>query len=278
MSISESELITHLKKLPPLPAPLQEVLRFLNDPQSNWAKIGKVMLKDPVLTGRVLQIANSSFYGLHRQVKDIEIACSVLGAETLRGLVYTLILLSKFRHGQDDSLIDYNLLWRNSLAVACLVKKIARQTRQDPTTAFTIGLFHSLDLIIQDYFFRDVLITRFEKYRTENSLPNDEKIHYLIDTEYWWLSAVLLEHWQFPESIVSVFRSSPDTSVPKMKVVVLASNMILRNLDAAEKIPDDILVQVTTLFKESELSDVDFQECVYDSQALCREMASWMFS
>ena len=278
MSISESELITHLKKLPPLPAPLQEVLRFLNDPQSNWAKIGKVMLKDPVLTGRVLQIANSSFYGLHRQVKDIEIACSVLGAETLRGLVYTLILLSKFRHGQDDRLKDYNLLWRNSLAVDCLVKKIERQTRQDPTTAFTIGLFHSLDLIIQDYFFRDVLITRFEKYRTENSLPNDEKIHYLIDTEYWWLSAVLLEHWQFPESIVSVFRSSPDTSVPKMKVVVLASNMILRNLDAAEKIPDDILVQVTTLFKESELSDVDFQECVYDSQALCREMASWMFS
>jgi HD-like signal output (HDOD) protein len=278
MSITESELITHLKKLPPLPAPLQQVLSFLNDPQSNWAKIGKVMLKDPVLTGRVLQIANSSFYGLHRQVKDIEIACSVLGAETLRSLVYTLILLSKFRHGQKGSLIDYDLLWRNSLAVACLVKKIARQSRQDPTTAFTIGLFHSLDLIIQDYFFSNVLVARFEKYRIENSLPSDVKIHSMIDTEYWWLSSVLLEHWQFPEPIVSAFRNTPDTPIPKMKVIVLASNMILRNLDSTEKILDHILFEVTTLFEESELSGVDFQECVYDSQKLYQEMSSWMFS
>jgi len=277
MSITEADLIMHLKKLPPLPAPLQQVLSFLNDPQSNWAKIGKVMLKDPVLTGRVLQIANSSFYGLHRQVKDIEIACSVLGAETLRGLVYTLILLSKFRHGQENSLIDYDALWRNSLRVACLVKKIARQSRQDPTTAFTIGLFHSLDLIIQDYFFADVLKVRIEKYRVENSLPDNLKMYCMIDSDYWWLSAVLLEHWQFPEPIVSVFRSAPATSPPKMKIVVLTSNIILRGLENSENIPDRVLAQAHQLFAESGLGAVDFQECVYDSEKLYTEMAGWMF-
>jgi HD-like signal output (HDOD) protein len=277
MSITETELIIHLKKLPPLPAPLQQVLSFLNDPQSNWAKIGKVMLKDPVLTGRVLQIANSSFYGLHRQVKDIEIACSVLGAETLRGLVYTLILLSKFRHGQENSLIDYDLLWRNSLRVACLVKKIARQSKQDPTTAFTIGLFHSLDLVIQDYFFTDVLKARIEQYRIDNSLPDNLKIYNMIDSEYWWLSAVLLEHWQFPEPIVSVFRNTPETFIPKMKIVVLTSNMILRSLENSEKIPDAALAEAHQLFSESGLGAVDFQECVYDSEKLYTEMSGWMF-
>ena len=277
MSITETELIRHLKKLPPLPAPLQQVLSFLNDPQSNWGKIGKVMLKDPILTGRVLQIANSSFYGLHRQVKDIEIACSVLGAETLRGLVYTLILLSKFRHGHENSRLDYDLLWRNSLRVACLVKKIARQSKQDPTTAFTIGLFHSLDLIIQDYFFGDVLNERLEKYRAENSLPENFKMYYMIDSDYWRLSAVLLEHWQFPEPIVSVFRDPTDSSIPKMKTVVLVSNMIVRSLEASERIPDATLAEANQLFEDSGLSTVDFQECVYDSEKLYEEMASWMF-
>jgi HD-like signal output (HDOD) protein len=278
MNITEADVIKHLKKLPPLPAPLQQVLSFLNDAQSNWAKIGKVMLKDPVLTGRVLQIANSSFYGLHRQVKDIEIACSVLGAETLRGLVYTLILLSKFRHGQENSVIDYDLLWRNSLRVACLVKKIARQSRQDPTTAFTIGLFHSLDLIIQDYFFCDVLKERMENYRAANSLSSDSKIHYMIDTEYWWLSATLLEHWQFPEQIVSVFRHTSETPIPKMKTIILGSNIILRNLTDDGKIPDEVMAQVTQLFETAGLSGIDFQECVYESEKLYLEMASWMFA
>lgn len=297
MSITEAELIAHLKKLPPLPAPLQQVLSFLNDPHSNWGKIGKVMLKDPVLTGRVLQIANSSFYGLHRQVKDIEIACSVLGAETLRGLVYTLILLSKFRHGELGSLIDYDLLWRNSLRVACLVKNFSRQIGQDHTTAFTVGLFHSLDLIIQDYFFKDVLAERVKKYSLEKNNPVENipeenstekngadnyqsdkvKITYMIDSDYWWLIAVLLEYWKFPEPIVSIFHNTSELSTQEMKTLILTSVIILRSLDNSEKIPDTIAVEANRLFAESGLATLDFQECIFDSEKLYTEISAWMF-
>lgn len=278
MTINQAELIKHLKKLPPLPAPLQQVLNFLNDSQSNWSKIGKVILKDPVLTGRVLQIANSSFYGLHRQVKDIEVACSVLGAETLRGLVYTLILLSKFRHGQKDSLIDYDLLWRNSLRVACLVKKIARQCRQDPTTAFTIGLFHSLDLIIQDYFFSEVLRERITQHRTDNSLATDAPIYSMIDTEYWWLTATLLEYWQFPAPIVSVFQKDGSTMANQMKTIIVMSCLIVRSLDSDNKISDDTAEKVLALAEQDQLPEIDFQESCEESEKLYLEMSSWMFA
>lgn len=278
MTINQAELIKHLKKLPPLPAPLQEVLNFLNDSQSNWSKIGKVILKDPVLTGRVLQIANSSFYGLHRQVKDIEVACSVLGAETLRGLVYTLILLSKFRHGQKDSLIDYDLLWRNSLRVACLVKKIARECRQDPTTAFTIGLFHSLDLIIQDYFFSDVLDERIVKYRADYSIPENTPIYRMIDTKYWWLTATLLEHWQFPSPIVLVFQKDESIKATQMKTIILISCITAHNTGLDKKISDETLNKITALSEKNNLPEIDFQECSDESEKLYLEMASWMFA
>ncbi len=277
MTINPAELIKHLRNLPPLPAPLQQVLNFLNDSQSNWSKIGKVILKDPVLTGRVLQIANSSFYGLHRQVKDIEVACSVLGAETLRGLVYTLILLSKFRHGQKDSFIDYDLLWRNSLRVACLVKKIARECRQDPTTAFTIGLFHSLDLIIQDYFFSDVLRERIVKYRADYSMPENSAIYSMIDTEYWWLTAILLEHWQFPSPIVSVFQKDESVKAAQMKAIILVSCTIVHNVETDKKISDETFEKITRLSEHSDLPEIDFQECSDESEKLYLEMASWMF-
>lgn len=278
MSINQAELIKQLKKLPPLPAPLQQVLNFLNDSHSNWSKIGKVILKDPVLTGRVLQIANSSFYGLHRQVKDIDVACSVLGAETLRGLVYTLILLSKFRHGQKDSLIDYDLLWRNSLRVACLVKRIARECRQDPTTAFTIGLFHSLDLIIQDYFFNDALRERINQYRSKHLLADDKIIYSMIDTEYWWLSATLLEYWQFPPPIVSVFQKDDGAMAKQMEAIILLCCTITSNLNENNTLPDAIKTEIESLAAKSNLPDIDFQESINESEELYIEMANWMFA
>jgi HD-like signal output (HDOD) protein len=278
MGLEQAELISHLRKLPPLSAPLQQVLTLLNDNQSDWSTISKVMLKDPVLTGRVLQIANSSFYGLHRQVKDIEVACAMLGSETLRGLIYTLILLSKFRHGTADSLIDYDLLWKHSLRVACLVKVIARKNGQHPTTAFTIGLFHCLDLIIQDYFFKDALLKKVDKHYTENSLSKNTKLYSMIDTEDWWLAAVLLEHWQFPEPIVSVFRKETADNENKMRAIVVASCLILNKFDIDKKITADASKEIMLTFQKSDIKLPDIQDFVVESEKLYVEMSSWMFN
>lgn len=278
MDIEQAELIAHLKKLPPLSAPLQQVLSLLNDNQSDWSTISKVMLKDPVLTGRVLQIANSSFYGLHRQVKDIEVACAMLGSETLRGLIYTLILLSKFRHGNANSLIDYDLLWKHSLRVACLVKVVARKNGQHPTTAFTIGLFHCLDLIIQDYFFRDALAEKLEKYYADNSMPKGTKIYSMIDTDSWWLAGILLEHWQFPQPIVSVFRKEVTDNDNKMRMIVVASCTIIKVLDNEKKISNDASKELIATFQESNIQLLDLQDFVIESEKLYTEMSSWMFN
>jgi HD-like signal output (HDOD) protein len=278
VEIEHAELIAHLKKLPPLSAPLQQVLSLLNDNQSDWSTISKVMLKDPVLTGRVLQIANSSFYGLHRQVKDIEVACAMLGSETLRGLIYTLILLSKFRHGNTNSFIDYDHLWKHSLRVACLVKVIGRKNGQHPTTAFTIGLFHCLDLIIQDYFFRSALAEKLEKYFSDNSLPKDTKIYSMLDTDSWWLTGILLEHWQFPEPIVSVFRKGVADYDNKMRMIVVASSTILKILEKEKKISNDASKDLIETFQKNDIQLIDLQDLVIESEKLYTEMSSWMFN
>jgi HD-like signal output (HDOD) protein len=278
VDIDKQELITHLKKLPPLSAPLQQVLSLLNDNQSDWSTISKVMLKDPVLTGRVLQIANSSFYGLHRQVKDVEVACAMLGSETLRSLIYTLILLSKFRHGKSDSLLDYDQLWRHCLRVACLAKKIARKMGQHPITAFTIGLFHCLDLIILDYFFSNELAERIETYYSENDTDKGTKLSEMINTDTWWLSATLLEHWQFPPTIVSVFQKEENSAVTHVRVAVVASSIILKDIDEDGKISESSNQTVNEIFQKNGIAVVDFHEALIESEKLFVEMSSLMFS
>jgi HD-like signal output (HDOD) protein len=100
----------------------------------------------------------------------------------------------------------------------------------------------------------------------------------MIDTEYWWLSATLLEHWQFPAPIVSVFQKDESVMATQMKTIILVSCIIVRNLGDDKKISDDIATEITCLAEQSNFPEIDFQECSDESEKLYLEMSSWMFA
>lgn len=278
MEISQAELLSTIKKLPPLSAPLQQVLALLNEDQSSWEKICSIILKDPVLTGRILHIANSSFYGLPRQVKDIEIACTMLGSETLKGLAHTLILMSRFRYGHSDSLIDYDLLWKNCLRVACLVKNISRKFKQDYTLAFTAGLFHCLDLIVQDYFFYDTLKKRISENKSNDCIIKDNKLYRMIDTNTWEFTATLLDSWLFPSGIVSVFQEKSTEDAKKIRMIIICSCILLESFDAYNEISKDTKNDLLSIFEQRNLPIIDIDVCLIESLDMFRQIEYWILN
>jgi HD-like signal output (HDOD) protein len=246
-----------LKKIAKLPLPnssLQKVMETINQKNCDWKRISPLILQDPILTGRVLQIANSSFYGAPRQVLDIEIACSMLGIVTLSNLVHTLILMGQFRHGPQKSMIDYDALWSYSLSVACLTKIKAAQTRIDSNLAFTTALFHCMDLILQDFLDQQALENRIamalQNSKLQISVPLDKK----IDTNGFDLIAMLLEHWHFPLSVIAVFNNSEDTTSVAIRKLIISSSDVINNQrsnnENTEQITDSDVAKSQTLYKE----------------------------
>lgn len=267
-------LLEHLKKLPPMSPATEQVLGLLNEKNSSWKDIGKFMLRDPVLTGRVLQIANSAFYGLHRQINNVEAACAVLGSDTLRGLISSLILLARFRQCDENSLIDYENLWKNSLHIACLAKNLAQKVGYDHNVAFTAGLFNCIDLVIQDYFFKSVLAERIKKIPADSLNNNQSKIHSMINTECWNLSAALLEFWKFPQTIVSVFSES-DNSVREL---ILLGVMLIKSINDENYLSDDACFAANYIFKKKNIPEVDYNLCLEQSDLLFHDMSGFIFN
>jgi HD-like signal output (HDOD) protein len=259
MQADKEDLIANLKKIPPLSAALQQTLNLLNEQNNDWKKISNSMLKDPVLLGRVLQIANSSFYGSQRRVTDIGIACTMLGLETLRGLLYTLLLLSQFRRAPENSLLDYDSLWKHCLNVACLAKVLAKTNKQDANTAFTAGLFHCMDIIIQDHFYPDILVARAKNLTANESSPTSNKIMTMINSEYWSFIVLSLEYWQFPEFIISIFREPPTTASQAYADLVKTASAIIKN---------------KSLDEDSEATASNFMQHIKDSELLYAELAA----
>jgi len=58
----------------------------VNDPDSSIHEIAKIIEGDVAMSAKVLQLANSAFFGLAQKVTTLSNACSYLGMQTIKSL------------------------------------------------------------------------------------------------------------------------------------------------------------------------------------------------
>ncbi len=78
-----SELLKRLgecQRLPTLSGVVFQLLELCRQEEACLREAGDLIGRDPALAARVLQVVNSAFYGLRREVKSLRQACSMLGA------------------------------------------------------------------------------------------------------------------------------------------------------------------------------------------------------
>ena len=103
----------------------------------------------PVLTARVLQVANSPYYGQVRSVGTIKRAVQLLGVNAIRG-VAAAAFIDQLIPRRVAALPDLPALLRHSLATAIACERLV--THAQPLLApdaFIAGLIHNLGTVIQ---------------------------------------------------------------------------------------------------------------------------------
>jgi HD-like signal output (HDOD) protein len=115
-------------KLPALPEAYLRIQEALRSKDASVAGIGQIIKQDPAVSIKVLQIVNSSLYGLRTEIGDITHAASLLGINTLTALVLAVGVFKQVQ-GLDRRFIEE--LWRNSIAASGLARQIARHEGLD---------------------------------------------------------------------------------------------------------------------------------------------------
>lgn len=214
MNWSPQSLKSRVQQLPPLPKATSRLLEMLEDDELNgdMKQIEKQILGDPILTGRILQIANSSFYGLRQKIVSISQACSILGLHTLKNLVYTMAIMERLNQPHDLSVIHYNDVWRHSLLTASIAGAVAKDTTINAVTAFTTGLFHNIGLLIMDFLYPTALQQQIDLARKKRySLP--EAAAAMSAPSHQSLAVTVLEVWNFPPNIIAPFIEPEEPAV-----------------------------------------------------------------
>ena len=89
-------LLPQLSSLPSLPALYFEILSEIQAPNASFKRVGELIARDVSLSAKMLQIVNSAFFGLPRRIADIAEAVSLLGFDTVKGLVLSVKVFSQF--------------------------------------------------------------------------------------------------------------------------------------------------------------------------------------
>lgn len=132
-------------ELPTIPRVVQRLIAALRDPDVDFRKIGEALSQDPVLSAKVLRMANSSFFGGKRSMASIDNAVALIGIQAINRLVVACGVSSTFEAVPG---IDLRLFWRDALLAATAANKLAPCVAADPEEAYVCGLLHATGHLI----------------------------------------------------------------------------------------------------------------------------------
>ncbi len=150
------KILTEKGDLPPLPEILLKLQNLINDPESELEEIARLIETEPVLSGRLIKLANSVFYGGGREkADDLSSAVMRLGVKMILDLAYTLQLTNMFNRFKS---FDQYKFWMHSMAVACLTQILSQKvnlSQEEKEESYVCGLMHDLGIVVFEYLIPD---------------------------------------------------------------------------------------------------------------------------
>ena len=189
--------------LPSLPRIYGDLTEALESPNCGAEELSAVVCRDPALAAKILQLVNSSFFGLPRQVTSLPEAVTYLGVTTLRSLVLSTEALSLFRPAARAAGLDADALAARAVATATEAARLAEPAGR--SDAFTAGLLSDVGLLLL-------------AAKAPELLRRDESD---LGFTHGGLGAYLLGLWGLPPKVVEAVAFHHDPVVMDPEVVAV---------------------------------------------------------
>ena len=201
-----------------------------DDPGANADKLANVILRDFALTGKLLKLVNSAFYGTRAvEVTSISEAVVMLGVDTVR---MTANSLSFFGHMKGDSAVLKDSMTKSFLS-GLLARHLAQRERLPAKEeAFICGMCQNLGENLVIFYFPDEFADISESVATKN-LDKAAAARGVLGVGYAELGAAVAKSWNLPKTIIEAIRGvspgpvrKPENPVEQLRDIAVLANEI----------------------------------------------------
>jgi HD-like signal output (HDOD) protein len=161
--------------VPPQPQIMVDLQMEQYMPDPDLEVIARLIAQDPGLSGALLKIVNSSYFGLSNKIASIQRAVNLLGSRSIINLINALSIKGEM---SDDTIVTLNRFWDTAQDVAMTCLTLAKRTgAQAVDEAYALGLFHDCGV--------PLMLKRFPNYMAvlEQAYANAGADCRVVDTE-----------------------------------------------------------------------------------------------
>ena len=197
--------LENLKDLPSIPSVISTVLNEIESPNYNARYIAKLIEQDQGLTARILKMANSPSYGLVRTISTIDTAIIILGSNTIKEILISLLVQKIFTKTR-SKVLNSKSFWQYSIFCGAASRFIARKMKYKIVSeAFVTGLMHDIGILVAVDNFRSNF-SKVRQLQLEKGYSIIEAELEILECTHSDIGAWITEKWNFPEKISNAIK------------------------------------------------------------------------
>ncbi len=213
--------------LPILPEVALKVRDAVADEDASVKQIADVIVLDPVISARMIQVANSPLLRGSQKTDTVEQAITRMGHSLVKSMVTTMAMEQIFKATNPITKKYMDEIWTQSTQVASIASAMANHfTKLKPDQAMLAGLVHNIGAL--------PIITRAEEIP---ALVQDEDVFSsLLERLSGPVGTSIMKSWHFPDDLIKVAHEHANytydsENIDYVDVVIVAK---LQNLEGTE--------------------------------------------
>jgi putative nucleotidyltransferase with HDIG domain len=205
-----AHLLSDLGNIPTPPRLYFEIREELNSPNSDSKTIARIVSTDPLISAKILKVANSGFYAVPRSVTEMRDAITLLGVDTIA----TLVLATHVFNRMPVPGVNLDALWKHCLTVSVMAQQIVLQEGGDRlavSIAGVAGLLHDIGELILLAKLPDIYYPMIRRFAGDGDARLAMELE-RFGVTHAQLGAHVLSLWSLPDAVVQAVALHHDAS------------------------------------------------------------------
>src|SRR5688572_19409218 len=238
--LSQREIMERASQLSSLPPSCLRLAALAAQEAPDLKEIEKIISLDPILTAKVLRLANSVMFAPSRRIGSVRDAVVRTGTQALLGVLVghsTGPLMKKHLPSLGYS---SETLWGHSVATAIATKAIEdRRPQFSSVFSFTSGLLHDIGKLVLEPLMTPARVSAFDKAITEGGKAGYEAEYDILAMNHAEVSGVIIQLWLLPEIIAKAvtLHHYPGANVDSGILVVYMANVAANQISGRPLTP-----------------------------------------